>query len=238
MILTTDFHTHILPGIDDGSLSFEESVKMLKQEREQGITTIILTPHFYAQRMHMDAFLANRQKALNLLYNSIKTIENCPRLVAGAEVSFCAGMSKWDNLEKLTVGNSRYIIIEMPFIRWSESMYEELAYIRKVRGLIPVIPHIERYLTRTFFSDQLKRLAEIPVFLQANCNLFNRLSTRHIALKLLKQQKIHFLGSDCHGSTWRAPNMAKARRVILKYADKKTISYLREMEQFVFRTNN
>ena len=233
MILTTDFHSHILPGIDDGSLSFAESVKMIQQERDQGVSTIVLSPHFYAQQMKLETFLDNRQKSLDMLRNSISDIENCPHLIVGAEVSFCAGMSQWKDLDKLTVGNSRYIIIEMPFIRWSESMYDELVYIRKVRGLIPVIPHIERYLTRTFFSDQLKKLAEIPVFLQVNCNLFNRLSTRHIALKLLKQQKIHFLGSDCHGSTWRTPNMAQARKVILRKADNKTITYLREMERFV-----
>jgi len=236
MILTTDFRTHILPGIDDGSLSVTESVKMIEQERDQGITTIILTPHFYGQQMHPDVFLQNRQKALDLLMKGLKDVENPPRLIAGAEVSFCAGMSKWEQLDKLTVGNSKYIIIEMPFIRWSDSMYKELESIRKDRGLIPVIPHIERYLTRTFFSDQLKRLSKIPVFLQANCNLFNRITTRHIALKLLKQQHIHFLGSDCHGSRWRAPNIAQARKIILKKADKKTIVYLREMERFVFRT--
>ena len=69
-----DFHTHILPGIDDGSASVEESIELLKAEAAQGITKVVATPHFYANYDSPERFLERRAKAKVLLDEEIKKI--------------------------------------------------------------------------------------------------------------------------------------------------------------------
>ena len=56
-----DFHTHILPGLDDGAKTLDESIQLLKMEEEQGVDTIVLTPHYYHEREDLKSFLQRRQ---------------------------------------------------------------------------------------------------------------------------------------------------------------------------------
>ena len=64
-----DFHTHILPGIDDGSRNVEMSLRMLAAQREQQVDEIVATPHFYAQKDSVEEFLLRRQRS----YEKLKT---------------------------------------------------------------------------------------------------------------------------------------------------------------------
>ena len=66
-----DFHTHILPGIDDGSRNSEESIQMLNLEQEQGITKIVFTPHFYANRNSVERFLKRREASYERLLSKV-----------------------------------------------------------------------------------------------------------------------------------------------------------------------
>ena len=75
-----DFHTHVLPCVDDGSQSMEESLAMLSAMREQGVTTVIATPHFYANDDSIDSFLARRDGAYASLASAC---ENAPRIILG-----------------------------------------------------------------------------------------------------------------------------------------------------------
>ena len=84
-----DFHTHILPGIDDGSRNGEMTREMLEEERRQGVTLIAATPHFYASRMSVDGFLARRAAALERTEGlRAESPEPLPGLVVGAEVLY------------------------------------------------------------------------------------------------------------------------------------------------------
>ena len=67
-----DFHTHILPGIDDGSSSIEESVEMIKMLKVQGVREVLLTPHFYAYLSSVESFAKERASAMNKLSEAIK----------------------------------------------------------------------------------------------------------------------------------------------------------------------
>ena len=68
----TDFHSHVLPCLDDGSVSVEQSIEMLRAEAEQGITHVIATPHFYAGRTTPERFLEKRERSEAML-------RPCPR---------------------------------------------------------------------------------------------------------------------------------------------------------------
>ncbi len=235
MILTVDFHAHILPGIDDGSPTPEESIEMIRLEQAAGVNKIILTPHFYPQQMFPSEFIEKRQEALDRLLSAIPADMNIPQLIPGAEVLFMPGMSQWEQLDSLTIANTKYIMIEMPFSKWNDSAFFELKLIHDKRGLKPIIAHIERYLPVCFTHSFLKRISELPVLLQSNCEFIADQRTRRTALKLVKAKKIQLIGTDCHSAGWRAPNIAEAREILLKNIDIRTLEFLKKQEDEFFR---
>ena len=96
-----DFHSHILPGIDDGSACVEDSIAMLRMEMEQGINHVVATPHFYAGHDRPEDFLARRDRAEEKLRKAMEGHPGLPQLTVGAEVYYFRGMSSLDSLRKL-----------------------------------------------------------------------------------------------------------------------------------------
>lgn len=212
--MLTDFHSHILPGIDDGSRSAEQSLAMLTMEAQQGITRVVATPHFYAQHDDPDRFLTRRNAAADALYRAMECRKDFPAVELGAEVRFFSGMSNCDKLSQLTIGKKQCILIEMPEISWTEKMYRELEEIYTKQGLTPIIAHIDRYIRRFAYRRVVQELEQLPVLIQANAEFFLERRTAGLALRLLRQDRIHLLGSDCHDLDKRAPNMGAAATVI------------------------
>ncbi len=221
-----DFHTHILPKIDDGSKSVEESLAMLRSEWEQGIQEIVLTPHFYPQMDDPREFLARRQASFERLQAAMGE-EALPKLRLGAEVYFYYGMSNSEILKELVISGTRCILIEMPSSPWTERMYIELADIYNKQDLIPIIAHIDRYIRpfRTYGIPQ--KLALLPVLIQASGSFFT--THRRLAMKLLKEDKIHLLGSDCHNMTSRPPVLNKAQEAIVKALGESVIQRINKL---------
>ena len=209
-----DFHSHILPELDDGSRSVEESIAMLRQEAAQGIGHVIATPHFYARYDDPEVYFPARKQAYLRLRRELERHPGLPKVTVGAEVHFFSGISHSDVLEALTIGKKRCILIEMPDSPWTEGMYQELENISQRRDMIPIVAHVDRYIApfRTYGIPD--RLAELPVLVQANASFFLRGSTRNLAMKLLRQDKIHLLGSDCHNLTTRPPLLGDAVEAI------------------------
>lgn len=209
-----DFHSHILPGIDDGSRSVQESLEMLRVEAAQGIGHVIATPHFYPRYETPEAFLEKRQLAEEKLLNAMKGAAGLPEVTVGAEVYFFRGISESEWLSQLTIQGKRCILIEMPQSPWTDSMYRELENIRRKRGIIPIVAHIDRYI-RPFRTYQIpQQLARLPVLVQANAGFFLNPGTRRMALRLLRADQIQLLGSDCHNLDVRAPRLGPAMELI------------------------
>ena len=214
--MIVDFHSHILPNVDDGSSSLEQSVEMLELEAQQGIRHVIATPHFYPQHDSPMRFLSRREEAFSRLQERIAHRTDLPEVTVGAEVYYFHGISECDFLPHLTIGGKKCILIEMMGSIWSERMYQELLDIREKQGLIPIIAHIDRYITPANASGVLERLEELPVFVQANAEPFLHFTTRGMLLRGLRADQIHLLGSDCHDTASRKPNLAAAINVIEK----------------------
>ena len=104
MPMVTDFHSHILPGVDDGSASVEESIAMLRAMAQQGIEHVVATPHFYPQYQTPEAFLHKREAAEQQLRREMENYTDLPRLTMGAEVYFFHGISQTNCLKELTIG--------------------------------------------------------------------------------------------------------------------------------------
>lgn len=209
-----DFHSHILPGIDDGSASLEESIAMLRQEAKQGIVHVVATPHFYPRYETPEAFLDKRSRAEAALRASVKDLKGIPEISVGAEVYFFRGISESEYLPQLTIQEKQCILIEMPPAPWPESVFLELEAIWSRRGITPVVAHIDRYIApfRTYKIPQ--RLQQLPVLVQANASFFLEARTRRMAMKLLQADQIQLLGSDCHNLDSRPPKLGSAVELI------------------------
>lgn len=231
-----DFHSHVLPGIDDGSASLEESVALLREEVKQGISHVVATPHFYPRYDDPARFFADRREAERQLRQEMEFHLNLPDLTVGAEVHFFPGISHSEVLEGLTIGENRCILIEMPGSPWTDGMYRELEEIPARQGLIPVIAHVDRYISPLRTHGIPDRLASLPVLVQANASFFLRSSTRSLALKLLRQDKIHLLGSDCHNLTTRPPLLGDAVEVIRQRLGEEILERICSYQRELFRS--
>lgn len=225
-----DFHSHILPGVDDGSASLEESVAMLHMEARQGITHVVATPHFYPRQDTPEAFLTRRDQAEAALREEMKKHTGLPQLHMGAEVYFFRGISESDMLPRLAVGQKRSILIEMPPAPWPAEVYRELEAIRIQWGITPVIAHIDRYIGPWRQFGIPERLAQLPVLVQANGSFFLEKATANLALRLLKADRIQLLGSDCHNLSSRKPDLGAAMEVIGRKLGPEVLARIREYE--------
>ena len=209
-----DFHSHILPGIDDGSPSLQESIAMLHLEAEQGIEHVVATPHFYAQHDSPKEFLKRRDAAEAKLREEMEKYPGLPQLSVGAEVYYVPGISDSDALQGSTLDKNGCIILEMPHCAWLEYMYKEMAGISIKQGITPIVAHIDRYISPFNVSRIMERLDELPVLVQANASFFLHPFTKQMAVHLLREDRIHLLGSDCHNMTSRPPNLGPALGLI------------------------
>lgn len=228
--MIVDLHTHILPCIDDGSSSVEESMKMLRMLWNQGVQTVVATPHFYGNQDRPERFLKRRQHAATELAQAMEGEAELPRIILGAEVYYFQGMSDADALKELTIGGSPYLLVEMPMGKWTDRMYEELLQIREKLDLIPVIAHVDRYISALSTHGIPQRLDQMPVLVQANAGFFLRGSTRRMSMRMLKNQQIHLLGSDCHNIGSRPPRMGEALTCIRKNLGEQALDTLRDCQ--------
>ena len=208
-----DFHSHILPAIDDGSKSLEQTENMLRLSWEQGVRHQVVTPHFYADEMVPEDFLENRQQA----YEQVLTLEgDLPEIHLGAEVAYFSGISRSETMQKLQIGKSGLLLVEMPFAAWTDRVVKDVCQLLDRQGLTPVLAHVDRYANRSCFLKYRDMLLHSGVLFQLNASALLARPDRRFALKQLKAGTIHFLGSDCHNTTTRTPNLGEAVQVIQK----------------------
>ena len=206
-----DMHSHILFEVDDGAHSLEESAAMLKMAYDEGVRTMYATPHYGSGKEHYDRELLNRR------YDKVKEIaagvgEEGINLILGNEITYSSGVV--DALERgdaLTMGNSRYVLIEFDYEVSYKELYKGLQQLINA-GYRPILAHIERYYCLNKRYDLILSIRELGVALQINAaSVLPKLSSEaKFCRKLIRVGYIHFLGSDCHSEVWRPPIMKKA----------------------------
>lgn len=195
-----DIHSHILPGIDDGANSMEETVMIVRQLKEAGFKTIIATPHVMEGNAYLspEEIIAATKQVGERIYEAGIPVEILP----GAENYIFPDMAKWAYEGKLlTLGNTRkYLLVELPQLEiplYTDQVFFEL----QVKGITPVLAHPERYRV---FGNQPERLldwAKKGILFQLD---LKSLSERYgpqplrLAKLLLRDNLIHFIGSDAH----------------------------------------
>lgn len=212
--MVTDFHSHILPGIDDGSPDVLTSIAMLQREADQGIRRVAVTPHFYPRYEDPEQFLQRRDRAEAQLRQAMAEKTAMPELLVGAEVYYFRGISESEWLPHLRLRGTDMVLIEMPAPPWTDTMLRELVQIREKWGFTPIIAHIDRYIAPLRTYGLPRMLQQLPVLVQANGSFFLERRTASMAMKMLKADQIQLLGSDCHNLTERIPNLGPARSAI------------------------
>ncbi len=226
-----DIHTHILPCIDDGSKDVEESIKMLGILSAQGVDTVVATPHFYVELTEAKTFLKERNAAAEVLEQNLNLADfERPRIALGAEVQFYNELHMLDELEKLCITGTNYILIEMPFIEWTQRTYQVLEQLWTNRGVVPVVAHLERYPEFKKNPKAAIWLKESGAFVQINSDFICERSTRRRALKMIKNELVSFIGSDAHNTTTRPPVLEEAFKIINKKLKPTRFEYLNYCE--------
>ena len=208
-----DFHSHVLPNVDDGSRSVEESIQLLKMLAKQGATTVCATPHFVAVDESPDAFFEKRQKALDRLLPHLT--DDMPKIRVGAEVLYYSGISKLEGLSRFCIEGTRFLLLEMPFSVWNEHIVREVLELSRSGEFHLILAHVERYLP-DMPRDLFKQLLEYDVIMQSNASFFLGFLSKYKALKMMRDGEIHLIGSDCHNMRSRQPRLDEARAVIIR----------------------
>lgn len=221
-----DWHTHILPGIDDGSKTIEESVRLLNMEIEQGIKTIIATPHFYANNESVSSFLKNRNDSYETLWEQTKSKDLDIHL--GAEVQYYSGISHLENIRDLRIENTDFLLLEMPMTNWSSFVIDELIELSSKAGITLILAHVDRYLSFQN-SKTWSLLHQNGILMQMNANSLLSFSKKRKSILMLKKGFVQFIGSDCHNTSSRPPKIGKAFEVIKKHLGE---DYITEMNKY------
>ena len=206
-----DLHSHFLPGIDDGCQTAEESVKLLKYARSRGVAGMIATPHYYPEQP-IEKFLIKRNAAADRLKEAIAGQDiKVPEWCMGAEVAYYEGISGADGIEDLKMGQSDYLLLELPFHNWSNMIFRDLNIFINQYNITPILAHLERYLG---FADKgmIEQLYDMDVLIQMNGGYIIRHSRD--ARKRIKNGLVGVLGSDSHNMTTRVPNLNEAAMIL------------------------
>lgn len=135
-------NNQVLPGIDDGSKGVAMSLEMLEHSAGQGVDVIAATPHFYASHHSVGRFLEKRQAAYEKIEPSLT--ERHPRILLGAEVAFFPGISRAEKIPELTLGNTKILLLEMPFAPWGKEEMREVESLAGDGGYRVMLAHCWR----------------------------------------------------------------------------------------------
>ena len=202
-----DIHSHILPYLDDGAKSLEQSLKMLEIAAKEGITEIIATPHCYGHKKSATPQMVH--KSIIRVRKELQQ-ENIPiRLYVGNEIYYRQGVE--EELEKgniNTLAGSRYVLVEF-------HPEEDYQYILrglnnlKCYGYFPILAHVERYENLFTKKGRIEDLKNTGVQMQINASSIMAKgftnTYRSRSLSLLKSQMVDYVATDAHSDRNRAP---------------------------------
>lgn len=213
--MVVDFHSHILPRIDDGAESSAMALEMIRKSKDDGVEAIVSTSHCYPyEESDVDKFLHNRRGA----YKRLKAVAEregvlLPEIYLGSEVHLTCDITKLKNISSLCIEDTRYMLLEMPYSVWKPDVID-IVYKLCAAGIKPIIAHAERNMGQSF---QLQtNLYNLDVLVQINAESFS--GGRYVKFidTMLKNKMVHLIGSDMHNMTTRRPNFDIAYNKIKK----------------------
>jgi protein-tyrosine phosphatase len=196
-----DIHTHLLPGVDDGSPSIQASVPVLERFRQDGVTVLVCTPHLKATEAHHAPIERHRR----ILADLVAHAPPVPELVLGWEIMLDAPGADL-RAPHLHLGDSQAALVEFPRMHVPPGATQEILRIR-MSGVTPVIAHPERYHLCT--PQVVREWRSVGAVIQMDAVMvFGNSPTSRLARRLLEDGLIDIIASDTHGDT-RSLRMAR-----------------------------
>lgn len=223
-----DIHCHILPGIDDGAKSVEDSIQMAREAVSQGIKTIIATPHYNSQYINEKPAIAAATAELNetLLQQRIPLT-----ILPGQEIRIYGELLEdYDSGKLSSLADTSYIFIELPsghVPRYTERVLFDV----QMKGLTPIIVHPERNQEIVQNPDMLYHFVNNGALTQITANSVTGQFGKNIkkfTMQLIEADLTHFIASDAHNVTTRTFKMAEAFDAVEKKFGTDTVFYLKE----------
>ncbi|EGW37806.1 CpsB/CapC family capsule biosynthesis tyrosine phosphatase [Desulfosporosinus sp. OT] len=195
-----DTHSHILPGVDDGSKNMDETLGMVRQLHDAGFKTLIATPHVLEGAAYLTP--AEILAATEQVRQAVAEVGIPVEILPGAENYIFPDMAKWVRAEKLlTLGNiGKHLLLELPLFEiphYTDQVFFEL----QVEGVTPVLAHPERYKGLVDEPERLIEWAKKGVFFQLDLRSLNGKygpQAKRLAELMLHSDFIHLIGSDAH----------------------------------------
>lgn len=212
-----DIHCHILPGVDDGSRSMKETLEMLNMEYEDGVRTIIFTPHYRREMFETDmewiaSAFRDTQKEAARMFPDLELYLGCEYHVNMEMVSMLKSG------ERPAMANGRYVLAEFSGNTDFYYMRERVHELRRNR-FYPIIAHAERYACLRKKIENIDYLVDSGAYIQINAGSIigeAGFSCKQFCKKLMRMDLIHFVGSDAHGTEHRKPNLGKCASYLKK----------------------
>lgn len=228
-----DMHSHILPGIDDGARDAAVSFEMMKLEKKSGIGGIVLTPHFYLHERTVARFTERRAEA----YEKIRAYagELDIKLKLGAEVLYTKSLADED-MTALCIEGTRYMLLELPYKQLTVNFINEFrSFVGGIfPDIIPILAHAERYLNFTD-EESLYEIMDTDMPVQINAGSFKPFSKHsRFIYDLIGSGRAQLLGTDCHNTSSRPPDMDIARKAISRKFSARHFEKLMENAEKVF----
>lgn len=216
-----DFHAHILPNIDDGSASMEESINLIKEAEQAGFTGIISTSHYLQNYYESDE--EERRRILAELANQVKVADaeaEIPKLYLGSEIYISTDIVELlEEGKASTINGTNYVLFELPMN--SKPLFaKEVVYKLIENGYKPIIAHPERYSYVKEDIEFVRELKSMGALFQSNYGSVIGMyggSAKKTLKKLLKEDLISFLGSDVHAVGQIYPKVPKILRKLEKW---------------------
>lgn len=210
-----DFHTHIIPNIDDGSRSIDETIKLIKEAEAAGFDELILTSHYIENYYETD--VPERDIWVNAISDNLRSRGIETSIYLGNEIYITDNiMELLKNGKASTINNGCYVLFEMPFIEEPMNLYNVI-YSMQENKLIPILAHPERYKFIQKEPELVYELIEKGVLMQSNYGSIlgeYGQKTQFIVRKFLENNMVHFLGSDVHRPNTIYPKIPEALKEI------------------------
>lgn len=235
--MKTDFHCHALPQMDDGAQNINESVAILQMLKNQGISRVALTPHYYWYCETVSAFSKRRAAMLGKM-NNARSMGSAPGLAAGAEVCLTYGLSLNQDLSRLCYEGTNSLLLELPFRQYQPWVAEEIYNIMYGYSITPLLAHFDRYISY-YTAFEIKELVSIPSLnFQINNDALFRRKTLRFVLELIRNGFPVVFGSDSHNIKDRAPNFDQATTILKPCLTKSQFNHILDLEDKLWINSN
>lgn len=225
-----DLHTHILPFMDDGSGSLDETRQMMESLYNQKVTKVVCTPHFNPAYISLQDFIQKRNESMKLL------VDSPVELITGSETMLHEYLFHYSDISDLCISNTRYLLVEFPFqMNWYVNGFELLKRLMDYYDVIPIIAHIERYQRIKIKDKAIEDIRNLGCLIQLNTSSIVNKKSRRLVMKLMKQDYIDVLGSDCHGMSLRPPVIQEAYDIVLKYMGEEYCNVLKHNAECILK---